>query len=132
MGSCMVTLRDDAFEAIGQVSILKDILGLVQTGTFRTLPVPDDQTGPLQDHFGLLPTEISDFTVSVLVYPDGVMLVMAQDQKAFYARVLGKNGSVGLSLVWALIETALAAQYCARSCFFSTSGPHEEIPTYKR
>lgn len=93
MGRAMVTFRDDALQAVGEVTILEHIFGLVQTGTFRTLSIADDQAGPLQDPPGLLPAEVADFAVRVFIHPNGIMLVVAQDQKAFYARVLGKNGS---------------------------------------
>lgn len=132
MGRAIVAFGDDALQAVGEVAILEHIFGLVQTGAFRALSVADHQTGPLQDHPGLLPAEVADFTVRVFIHPNGIMLVVAQDQKAFYARVLGKNGSVGLSLVWAFIETAHTVPYCARSCFFSTSGPRGGIPIGKR
>lgn len=85
-------LRNDAFQRIGQVPVLEHVLGLVLGGAFRALPVPDGEVGPFQEALGLLPAEVAELPVPVLVHPDGVVLVVAQDQITLYARVYGKDG----------------------------------------
>lgn len=90
--SGIFTLRNDAFQRIDELAVLEHIFCLVLARTFGALAIADHQTGFFQDPFGLLPTEVADFPVPVLVHPNGVVRVVAQDQKTLYAGVYGKNG----------------------------------------
>lgn len=93
MGGGIFALRNDALQGIGQVAVLENIFILVPARTFRALSMSDGETGAFHDTFGFLPTEVTDFTIPMLVHPNGVLLVVAQDQKTLYAGIFGRNGS---------------------------------------